>query len=299
MKLICKEVRTRADAASFVALCEEEYSEKLRNAVKRTLSLGNRIITLSGPTCSGKTTTAAMLVREIESSGMRANVISIDDFYLDDLHTREGELDFDSVNTIDLDCLADVTEKLLRGERVNIPHFDFKVGRRTSYTELVPREDDIYVFEGIQAVYPEVTKLLGDRYTSVFICVRDDVMFNGVYFSSHEIRLLRRIVRDALFRNTPPEETFAYWDSVRENEEENIFPNAENPHISIDSFLLYELFISAPIVLDMMSGAKLTEEHRGLANSLMIRLCKIDGSMFDTSIIPDCSVFREFIGHRG
>lgn len=299
MKLICKDVKSHEQAAAFVAFCEEEFEQKIRSAAKRALLCGNKIITLSGPTCSGKTTTAAMLVDEIGRAGKIARVISIDDFYLDDLHLKsDGEVDFDSVNTIDIECLAEVTSCLLKGENVKIPKFDFMTGKRSGFETLVPSEDDVYIFEGIQAVYPEVVSLFGDKCTSVFICVNDDVMFNGVYFASHEIRLLRRIVRDSLFRNTSPTETLSYWDSVRKNEEENIFPNAKNPHVEFDSFLMYELFVIAPIVRQMLSQIDSESEYYPLANSLKIRLAKIDGDLFSTSYIPKTSVFREFIGQE-
>lgn len=299
MKLICKDVKNTAEAESFVAFCERDFESRFRDAARRALSLGNKFITLSGPTCSGKTTTASVLLDELEKAGKSAVVISIDDFYLDDLRTKtdsSGDLDFDSVNTIDIQCLAEVVQNLARGDEVKLPKFDFLTGKRSGYVKIVPRDSDIYIFEGIQAVYPEVSRLFGDGYTSVFITVADDVMFNGVYFSASEIRLLRRIVRDADTRNTSPSQTLAYWDKVRKNEDENIFPNAANPHIMIDSFLIYELFVIAPIALAKL--AELSKEDAGysLAHSLSIRLSKINSEYFSTSFVPKTSVFREFIG---
>lgn len=299
MKLICKYVNSTEEAAQFIDYCENEFEERLRDAARRALLCGNKFITLSGPTCSGKTTTAAMLIDELSKAGKNAVVISIDDFYLDDLHTKtdeDGEVDFDSVNTIDLQYLAKVIVDLKDGKDVMLPRFDFLTGRRRNLETLSPGENDVYIFEGIQAVYPEVTKLFGDRYTSVFICVSDDVMFNGVYFSSSEIRLLRRIVRDSISRNTAPSETIAYWDNVRRNEDENIFPNAENPHVSIDSFLMYELFIISPIALEKLRSVPKGQEGYELAHSLEIRLEKIESTYFNSSLVPMTSVFREFIG---
>ncbi len=299
MKLICKVVKSIDEAEAFIAVCESDFEKRLRAAAHNALSRGGRFITLSGPTCSGKTTTAAMLVDELSLAGRRAVVISIDDFYLDDLHFKtdnEGKLDFDSVKTIDLECLSRVVEALRKGESAEVPIFDFYSGRRSGYRTVVPEDNDVYIFEGIQAVYPEVTTLFGDRFTSVFICVYDDVMFNGVYFSASEIRLLRRIVRDSVSRNTSPAETLAYWDNVRENEEENIFPNADNPHVCIDSFLMYELFVIAPIAYEKLLSVSATDSGYALANSLLLRLAKIDGTHFNSSLVPKDSLFREFVG---
>ena len=302
MKLLYKEVKSFSEAEEFVALCEGKFEEKLREASREVLSRGNRIIALSGPTCSGKTTTAALLVDEIEKSGHNAVVISIDDFYLDNLRvgmTEGKKIDFDSVKTIDLEYLETFTKKLLLLEEVKIPVFDFTTGCRSAYRTFQPSEKDIFVFEGIQAVYPEVTSLFGDRYTSVFICVGDEVMCNGVYFSPHEIRLLRRIVRDFKFRSTSPENTLMIWQSVRENEEASIFPNADNPDFFIDSFLTYELYMIAGYAIPLLKTVPLGSPFKVSADSLRARLELIDTSYYLSEYVPDNSMFREFIGSRG
>lgn len=301
MKLLCKEVKSYSEAEKFIALCEKKFENKLREASREVLRQGNRVITLSGPSCSGKTTTAAMLVDEIEKSGHNAVVISIDDFYLDNLRVGMAEgkkIDFDSVKTIDLEYLADFTEKLLKLESVKIPSFDFTTGCRSGYRDFQPTEKDIFIFEGIQAVYPEVTALFGDAYTSVFICVKDEVLCNGVYFSPHEIRLLRRIVRDFYFRNTRPEQTLMIWESVRENEEIAIFPNADNPDFFIDSFLTYELYMISHFALPLLREVPLGSVYKSVADSLISRLEELDNRYYLNEFVPDDSMFREFIGKR-
>lgn len=298
MKLICKDVRTRSEALHFVMQCEEDFVSKVRSAAKEILDRDNRIITLSGPTCSGKTTTAALIVDEIEKRGHRAIVVSIDDFYLDNLReeTDGKKIDFDSVKTIDLEYFAEFVSDIEAGRTLRIPKFNFMTGRREGYRELLPESGDIFIFEGIQAVYPEVTALFGDRYTSVFICISDEVMCNGVYFSSHEVRLLRRIVRDVLFRNTSPQKTLAYWSSVRANEEASIFPNADNPDFLIDSFLLYELFMIAPYALPLIAEVTEDSAEYQTALSLKLRLEKLLNENYTTDLIPELSMFREFVG---
>lgn len=299
MKLLCKEVTTKAEAEKFVIRCEKEFKEKLIETVSDVLARGNRIITLSGPTCSGKTTTAKILVDQIERSGRHAVVISIDDFYLDNLRQGIGKnkkIDFDSVKTIDLEYLGAFTKSLLAYERVKIPIFDFTTGLRGGYREYKPKIEDVFVFEGIQAVYPEVTALFGNEFTSIFICVTDEVVCNGITFSPHEIRLLRRIVRDKLFRNTSPENTLMFWDSVRENEDVSIFPNAANQNFYIDSFLPYELFVIAELALPLLNEIDADSPYKTEASSLAFRLQNVKNSFYDTSLVPKGSMFREFIG---
>ena len=299
MKIIRKYCSSTDEASAFINSCESRFNEKLKQTVKEIISRGNKVITLAGPTCSGKTTTAKALVKGLEADGLSAVVISIDDFYLDDLRAnlKDGdEIDFDSVKTIDLDYLASFTKSLLLGKTVHIPCFNFKTGVRDGYTEYSPKPNDVYIFEGIQAVYPEVTALLGDALTSVFINVDDEIICNGVSFAPHEIRLLRRVVRDHLFRNTTPEQTFIYWESVRNNEIKSIFPNAVDSHFIIDSFLPYELFAIAPYAIPLLMSVADDSIHKSTATDLENRLRLIFTDVFKAELIPEGSIFREFIG---
>ncbi len=299
MKIIRKYCATVDEASDFINYCEGKFEDRLSQTVDEIISRANKIITLSGPTCSGKTTTAKALVKGLEDKGKSAVVISIDDFYLDNLRSslKDGdEIDFDSVKTIDLDYLSKFIASLLSGHPVQIPRFNFETGLRDGYSEYIPKSSDIYIFEGIQAVYPEVTSLFGENHTSVFINVNDDIICNDVFFASHEIRLLRRIIRDQKFRNTTPEQTFHYWESVRRNEMEAIFPHAVNSHFIIDSFLLYELFAIAPFVIPLLNSIADISPYKEIASELSSRLSLLDSQVYSSALIPKMSVFREFIG---
>ena len=299
MKIIRKYCETAEEAAVFINYCEKKFEDKLSQTVNDIISQGNKIITLAGPTCSGKTTTAGALVKGLEDRGRSAVVISIDDFYLDNLRAnlKNGdEIDFDSVATIDLNYLTEFTRALLSGLPVHIPRFNFKTGLRDGYTEYIPKPNDVYIFEGIQAVYPEVTALFAENYTGVFINVNDRIICNGVSFEPHEIRLLRRIVRDNKFRNTTPEQTFHYWESVRRNEIESIFPNAVNSNFIIDSFLPYELFTIAPLAVPLLNSIADESSYKMIADDLMCRLSHLRSDVYTSELIPKGSIFREFIG---
>ncbi len=290
------------EAEVFVAECERNFAEGLDRAIDEVFSDENlRIITLSGPTCSGKTTTANRLVERINESGHKAVVLSIDDFYSnrdrsERNNTEDEAPDYDSVKTIDLDYLCEFTEKLLRGEKVNIPRYSFLEGIRVGYDEYIPEENDIYVFEGIQAVYPEVTALFGGKNRSIFISVAEDVSYNGVTLASDEVRILRRIVRDNKFRNATAEFTLHLWDGVRSNEEKNIFPNAQNCDVYINSFLEYELFIIAKYARPLLMTVPADSKYRDEADVLERKLEVFDCDFLDDRMIPKNSVFREFIG---
>ncbi len=294
-------VNHTTEAQDFITYCENKFSSEIDLAIEDVLSHNVKIITLSGPTCSGKTTTATHLVRRINESGHRAVVLSIDDFYKDRdenerNNTENKAPDYDSVKSIDLEYLKEFTSALLAGETVRIPRYSFTEGIRVGYDEYIPDHRDIYVFEGIQAVYPEVTALFGDNYKSIFISVADDVTYRGVELSQNEIRLLRRIVRDNQFRNATAEFTFFLWDGVRDNEEKNIFPNATECDVYINSFLEYELFIIDNHVKGLLLSVPNDSIHRADAEELYNKISVFDNPYFEDRMIPENSVFREFIG---
>ena len=299
MKQYNLQIYTSEVAGRFMLECETDFRTRLDGVVNAVLADDDlRTIALSGPTCSGKTTTANRLIEQIGASGHHAVVISIDDFFLDRNDRNRVDLeppDYDSVEAIDLDYLDIFLNRLRNRQSVLVPKYDFTATRRVGYHEYLPDPLDIYVIEGIQAVYPEVTARLGD-YRSIFISVTDDVSVNGVTFDRNEVRLLRRIVRDYNFRGATPEFSFHLWDGVRRNEEKNIFPNAGNCDFYLNSFLPYELFVLRKHALPLLADVPETSGHRPSADELAKKLSALPELPFDDRRIPQNSVFREFIG---
>jgi len=306
LKYIDTKISSAHEARLIVRESEENFTAALDNALDTVIhghidreTSGCKIITLSGPTCSGKTTTANKLIRMITESGYHAVVMSIDDFFIDRARTNDinGEMpDYDSVKAIDLAEFGLCVKGLMEGKPTLIPHYDFVTGKRDSYAEYYPTRKDIFIFEGIQAVYPEVVRFLGSDFKSIFIHVDDDVTADGVLMRSDEIRLCRRLVRDYRFRNALPEFTLYLWENVRANERENIYPNAGNCHVYINSFLEYELFILAKNVLPLLETVSKDSPYRDEADEVAEKLRHFLNPHFDESMIPENSVFREFIG---
>lgn len=287
------------DAQKYITRAEHDFSAKL-DAITADIvaNSDNRIITLAGPTCSGKTTTANKLTERIREAGKNPVVFSIDDFFLDraDRNVVDGDApDYDSVSAIDLDCLEEFVADLLAGKTVRRPIFDFVNTHRSGYEEYSPNGKDIYVFEGIQAVYPEVTSLFGD-YTSIFIRVADDVRYRGSVLLGDEIRLFRRIVRDYKFRGATAEFTLHLWNTVRANEITSIFPNAGNSDYYINSLLRYEPFVLANNVLGLLGTVPKDSKYRDEADLLTDKLKPFENHFFEEKMIPSTSMFREFIG---
>ncbi len=300
------DIKNREEAIELVKRSEEAFAASLDRALETVIhehirrdGVGCRIITLSGPTCSGKTTTANKLIRRISEAGFHAVVLSIDDFFLDRLRSNEihDEMpDYDSVNAIDLEALGICVKGLREGKPTLIPHYDFVTGRRDSYAEYAPTDRDIFIFEGIQAVYPEVVRFFGADYKSIFIHVDEDVTADNVTLTRHEIRLCRRIIRDYRFRNAHAEFTLYLWENVRENEEKSIYPNAGSSDVYINSFLPYELFFLAKNGLPILDTVPQNSPYRDEADALSEKLRHFVNPWFEEEMIPEHSVFREFIG---
>ena len=246
---------------ALVALCEADFRSKLDAAAELASSQENlKFIALSGPTCSGKTTTAGILIDKLQKKGKRVTVISIDDFFLDRATlAAEAErtgvpFDMDSVKAIDLGELRAFVADIAALRPARLPKFDFAVGGRVGYTELFPDDSDIYIFEGIQAVYPEVTVLF-ERKTllKIYISVEDGISSPWGSWLPREIRLLRRLVRDSKFRNTDAETTFAHWGGVVSNELVNIEPYKDGCDVRLNSGMIYEICVLKDPLIEVLN----------------------------------------------
>lgn len=302
MRTIEINIRSRAEAEEYILACEKRFNDTIDEALEGIFTHGDiKTIALAGPTCSGKTTTAEKITRRIRRAGKQAVVLSIDDFFLSraDRNVVDGEApDYDSAAAIDLETLETFMDRLNRGLPVLVPRFDFSSAARVGYHEYIPREEDIYLFEGIQAVYPEVTRLFGPGYKSIFINVNEDCRYGNVVLEKEEIRLLRRTVRDRLFRGATPEFTLHLWETVRANEEKNIFPNAAGCDLHLESFLEYEPFLLANYGVGMLDSVPKDSRYRPAADEVLVELREFDCPYFEESMIPKNSLFREFIGGK-
>ena len=291
-----------SEARNFVEKCERDFEERLSGAVERVCEhRGVRLIGLSGPTCSGKTTAANKLIKYLVAQGKKVHVVSIDDFYYDRdvLVARANndpdiEIDYDSEDTIDLDDLRRCVEQVFTDEPTQIPKFDFLTGKRSGYTTIDADENDMFIFEGIQAIYPSVTALFRQYdYRSVYISVESGFRIGDRTFSTDEIRLMRRVVRDYNFRGATPEFTLYLWESVRANEELNIFPYAVDCDYFINSTLPFEINMLVPFLREILPQVPVDNKYRGQAEDI---LEKIEGiqSVSPKLLSPE-SLYYEFL----
>ena len=290
-----------ADKKAYVLECEARFQRRLNEAVEKTVSPACRLIALSGPSSSGKTTTANKLIAEFTRLGKHVHVISIDDYFynrslLIENAKRAGvEIDFDSPSTIDLDALGKTVEQIFSGQSVVVPTFDFNSGDRTGVREFLPDPNSIFVFEGIQAVYPQVTELFrGHPYAGIFVSVSESLKIGQQVFLPEEIRLMRRMVRDFNFRSASPQFTLTLWESVRKNEINNILPHADSCGVHLNSLLEYEVSALRPYVVPLLSSISSNSLQYKKTQDLLTKLRHIEN--ISREYVPSDSLCREFLG---
>ncbi len=304
--------QTPDEGIALVKKHEQEVDERL-TACAAAISAdcvahGVRVIRLSGPTCVGKTTAAEKLTEALEAAGRVVHPISIDDFFYgrDVLHRMADEsgtqkLDYDSVKTIDLPALSACVRELWEQGSTKIPVFSFKTGYREGYRDLtIPEgEEPVFLFEGIQAVYPEVAALFeGIPERSLFINVmKDTVLVDGDgrerVFTPDRIRLLRRLVRDEAKRGSSPDFTLTLWHSVRENELNSILPYADACDYGIDSNMAFDIHMLAPHLRRIFAEQPCDGDEVAAQAEILSSIEGVEG-IDDACLAPD-SLYHEFI----
>lgn len=280
----------------YVKLCEDRFKESVYECAKcLSEDAFLRFITLSGPTCSGKTTAAEIIVDVMSKLGKRVGVISIDDFYYErSLLDSRGTLDYDSVDTIDLELLKSVIDGIERGEAVDIPVYSFKSGKREGYRKY-DGKNKVTLFEGIQAIYPEVRELFDHNDTkSIYISVENSIEVNGTVVSARTVRLFRRIVRDFGKRASSPEFTLKLWESVAANEDRSILPYENCCDYKIDSFMGYEISMIKKPLLELIDTIGDNSAYFDCAQSIKRIFDGVEN--LSTDYLPENSLYREFLG---
>ena len=294
--------KTDEEWKAFVEQCDDDLEQRM-DAVARELASvpGLTFLGLTGPTCAGKTTTARKLTECFEDYGHRVHVISIDDFYFDK-HILERraeldpdiEIDYDSEDTIDIDLLREKVEDLLAYRETHLPRFDFHSGLRCTGTIITPQKGDVFLFEGIQILYPKVYAILKQGvYRSIYICPQSEIVQGGELFNSNEIRLMRRVVRDSIHRSAKAAFTLYLWQSVRANEDKSIFPYVHLCDYNIDSTMPYEIGMLKPYLEDLLSDFPPEDHFAPDAKAILDQLKHIP--TVPVEYIRPNSLYKEFI----
>ena len=259
-----------------------------------------KLALISGPSSSGKTTFAKRLSIQLRANGLKTVEISIDDFFKnreDTPLTPEGEYNFETIEAIDVDLFNDVINRLIEGEEVEIPSFNFHTGQREWIgRKLKITEDQIIIAEGIHGLNDRLTEGVPSElkfkiYISPLTHLNID---NHNRIPTSDLRLIRRMVRDYQFRSTEAFETIKMWDSVRRGEDKYIYPFQEEADVMFNSSLAYELSVLKETAVPLLNKvASDVIEHVEAK-----RLIKFFNYVlpFDSRYVPMNSILREFIG---
>lgn len=258
------------------------------------------IILIAGPSSSGKTTLSKRLGIQLAVNGLHAIEISIDNFFLDRENTPQdenGDYDFESLEAIDIQYLNEFLLKLMDGEEVDIPRFDFHLGKRVFNGKKIKMEkDNILIIEGIHGLNPGLTpRIESEKTFRIFVSALTQISIDEhTYIPTTDNRLLRRIVRDSKYRGYDARATIQRWPSVRRGEEKHIFTFQENADMMFNSAHIYELAVLKKYADPLLKQVKENVPEYSEAVRLLIF-----NSYFDTipeEEIPPTSVLREFLG---
>ncbi|MCX6098481.1 MAG: nucleoside kinase [Candidatus Bipolaricaulota bacterium] len=281
----------------FEALHEKRIAE-IAATVSHRRTEGTRLVFIAGPSASGKTTFSKRLAIQLLANGAHPYPLALDDYFLprDELRARLGENpDYDSLGALDVETFRGDLGRLMQGERVTLPRYDFATGTRQRGPSIQLDRDQILLVEGIHGLNPNLSvdpsvskafRIFVSALTQLNLDIHNRV-------STTDTRLIRRIVRDAHFRGYDATETLSLWENVRRGEKDNIFPYQEGADIMFNSALGYELAVLKPLIepllLQVRSSAGRIEAERLLALLRWFDPCR-------TETIPGNSILREFIG---
>nr|WP_300879021.1 nucleoside kinase [uncultured Alistipes sp.] len=292
------------DGGSLVKLAEAFHERKfalVADAVaEANRTRGVRTVLISGPSSSGKTTSAKRLSIQLAVLGLQPVMISLDDYFVDREKTprdERGEYDYEALEAIDLDLFNDHLARLMRGQSVDIPRYDFLTGRRTWHNApLTLDERSILIIEGIHGLNPRLTPSIPDeRKFRIYVsCFTSVAMDNLSRIATTDNRLLRHLVRDARMRGADALATLSRWESVRRGEERHIFPYQENADVMLNSSLFYEISVLRPFAEKILREVPDTVPEYDEARRM---LCFLDNfTPIAPDEIPPTSILREFIG---
>lgn len=298
-------VISSGEAISLINLCEARQERKYAEAADQIFWNRRkcRIVMMSGPSSSGKTSSALRIAQQARVLGLNPKVIELDNYFVDRDKTprdAQGNYDFEALEAMDVAFLNEQLSALLRGEEVEIPKFDFKAGQRRFEGDRLKLEpNDMLFMEGIHALNPALTPdIPQDRIYHIYISALTALPGGvKVHNSTTDKRLLRRIVRDNRTRGISPEDNILRWPSVRRGENLHIFPYEENADLVFNSSTLYDLpllkYYAEPLLYGIGESSPACRKARQLLEFLKDIVCLKPAEI---AAVPPTSIMREFIG---
>lgn len=259
-----------------------------------------KVILIAGPSSSGKTTFAQRLGIQLRLNGLKPVTLSVDNYFVerkDNPKDADGNYDFECIEAIDTELFNEHILKLLNGEEIDVPTFDFEVGtKRYNGEKMRLKDDQILVIEGIHCLNDRLTSLIpkNQKYKIYISCLTVlNLDFNN-RISTTDSRLIRRIVRDHQFRGYSALHTLKMWDSVNRGEERNIFPYQEQADSMFNSSLIYEIAVLKDYAIPLLKEIDNSHPEYSEAKKLLSMLEYFNS--VPAEYVPTNSLLREFIG---
>jgi uridine kinase len=296
--------------AHIVHESESAYETQLDTAADMIKERGAalKMVMVSGPSSSGKTTTTFKLEQRLKKMGMRFVPLIVDNYFFDlEMHPKDefGDYDFETPQALDLEMINDHLVRLAKGEEVKIPYYEFKIGKRyLDRTPLQIKENEVLLIDSLHGLYPDFSKAIPAEqkfklYLEPLLQMKGP---DNKYFRWTDIRLIRRMLRDSVHRAYDPEQTLLHWHYVRSAEKRNILPYCSTADYIVNTSMPYEIPIYRARLLD-----KFIEWEKKYANDplrvdaferaarVRTMLASVE-PITDDSPVPGDSVLREFIG---
>ncbi|MDR2558305.1 MAG: nucleoside kinase [Oscillospiraceae bacterium] len=291
-----KSINDRTGApADFAALSEKEYCMGITDAalgiIEANKTGGKPIVLITGPSGSGKTVTAHRLKAELTKQSMKTHIISMDN-YFKPLKCGTDGVDLESPDRVDRGLFAEQAEKILNGEQVTLPVFDFTKQDRHKGAEFKREKSELVIFEGIHMLNPDISGCLAGHESSVYVSVRTRLKSTlGHSLHPSKIRLMRRFVRDKLFRARSFYQTMEHFNNVQRGEKKHIMPYKKHADFDIDTFVPYEMSIYKKHIFPELKAAL---EKNNFIYELLMFLDELED--IGDEFVPEDSLIREFIG---
>ena len=296
-------LKTVSDPKGMIEEADAEYARRVNTAAKKIAENRDKspIVLLSGPSGSGKTTTSRKIAEALNMLGIGTHYVGMDDYFntVDPAtvpRTPEGEMDFESPLCLDMELLNRHFDALAAGEKIFVPKFDFTHRMRAPEPSksIQLGKDEVVIFEGIHALNDMITDRHPDAF-KLYISARSDVTFGGkIVFKRTWFRLVRRTVRDYLFRGTESGSTMAMWANVRRGEKLYISPYKDKANYQFDTSFPYELpvmnHVATKLFQAVPEGIERFDELREVLPAL-----QLFGDI-DESLVAEDAMIREFIG---
>ena len=258
-----------------------------------------RIVLIAGPSSSGKTTFSKRLAIQLITNGLRPFPIGLDDYFLERDKTprdEHGEYDYESLRALDVPLFNEHLNALMRGDTVQLPHYNFKTGMREAGRTVALGHDHVLIIEGIHGLNPDlVPELPHEAVYRVYISALTQLNLDSHNrVSTTDSRLIRRLVRDAATRGYNATATLKRWPSVVAGEKKHIFPFQENGDAVFNSALVHELAVLRPLAEPLLLQVR-PETPEWLEANRLLSFVKwfLPGS---PDVVPDNSILREFLG---